>query len=430
MYLLNCNKLCYITLNLCKKQQLYEKKENIMRFVRKLFIFILFCFVFYAFEYSAKAATLSKIRLGKQDDKTVRVVAHIDEKNPCRIFTLENPARVVLDFENTALDKKCVQNVPSSTGFVQSTRLGEPIANKTRVVLETTAVPSFSDGFYLAPPVGKKEWRYVLDLKLAENKVKLPVATSERLMPIAASAKTTFAQNTQISQKKLTKPLIVLDPGHGGSDPGAISQTGRYEKNLTLQMAKEVKAALEKTGKYRVLMTRDTDKALALRQRIRFAHDHKADLFISIHADSAKNKKAKGLSVYTISEKASDKEAQLLAERENKADIILGIDLSDQTPEVSNILIDLEKRATMDKSALFANLLVDKMASNITLVPNAHRFAGFVVLKSPSISSVLIEIGYLSNRQEEKLLTTSSYRAKLANSIVQAVHGYFDNIYE
>ena len=193
MYLLNCNKLCSITLNLCKKQQLYEKKENIMRFVRKLFIFILFCFVFYAFEYSAKAATLSKIRLGKQDDKTVRVVAHIDEKNPCRIFTLENPARVVLDFENTALDKKCVQNVPSSTGFVQSTRLGEPIANKTRVVLETTAVPSFSNGFYLAPPVGEKEWRYVLDLKLAENKVKLPVATSERLMPIAASAKTTFA---------------------------------------------------------------------------------------------------------------------------------------------------------------------------------------------------------------------------------------------
>ena len=109
---------------------------------------------------------------------------------------------------------------------------------------------------------------------------------------------------------------------------------------------------------------------------------------------------------------------------------ILGIDLSDQTPEVSNILIDLEKRATMDKSALFANLLVEKMSSNVTLVPNAHRFAGFVVLKSPSIPSVLMEIGYLSNRQEEKLLATPSYRAKLANSVAQAVQKYFDNIYE
>ena len=400
-----------------------------MHFIRNLLAFVLFCFGFYAEVFSANAATLSKIRLGKQDEKTVRIVAHIDEKNACRVFTLDNPSRVVLDFEDTSLSKQCTQNVPKPTGFVQSTRLGEPVKKKTRVVLETSDLPSFSDGFYLAPPVGEKDWRYVLDLKL-DNKVDLPVSTSEKLMPIAASPAPKKEQVTQDAQKKLTKPLIVIDPGHGGSDPGAISQTGKYEKNLTLQMAKEVKAALEKTGKYRVLMTRDTDKALALRQRIRFAHNNKADLFISIHADSAKNKNAKGLSVYTISERASDKEAQLLAERENKADIILGIDLSDQTPEVSNILIDLEKRATMDKSALFANLLVDRMASNVTLVPNAHRFAGFVVLKSPSIPSVLIEIGYLSNKQEEKLLSTPSYRAKLANSITQAVHNYFDNIYE
>ena len=195
-------------------------------------------------------------------------------------------------------------------------------------------------------------------------------------------------------------------------------------------MAQETKKALEKTGKYRVLLTRDKDKALALRERIKFAHNHEADLFISIHADSAKNKKAKGLSVYTISEKASDKEAQLLAERENKADIILGIDLSNELPEVSNILIDLAKRDTMDKSALYANLLVDKMAKKVTLLKDAHRFAGFVVLKSPSIPSVLIEIGYLSNKQEEKLLQKSSYREKLAESIVQAVNAYFDSLYE
>ena len=371
----------------------------------------------------AAPAKLSLIRLGKQDEKTVRVVAHLNEKNPCRVFTLQNPSRVVLDFEDTIVDKKCVQNTPSATGFVKETRLGEPLPNQTRIVLETTEVPVFDDGFYLSPAKGEKEWRFVIDLKLDKNNAK--AQKESVLMPIAASSTPSKA-----SLKKLTKPLIVLDPGHGGSDPGAISASGKYEKNLTLKMAQETKKALEKTGKYRVMLTRDKDKALALRDRIKFAHKHEADLFISIHADSAKNKKAKGLSVYTISEKASDKEAQLLAERENKADIILGIDLSNELPEVSNILIDLAKRDTMDKSAHYANLLVGKMAKKVTLLKDAHRFAGFVVLKSPSIPSVLIEIGYLSNKQEEKLLQKSSYREKLAESIVQAVNTYFDTVYE
>lgn len=375
---------------------------------------------------NAAPAKLSQIRLGRQDDKTVRVVAHLDNKNPCRIFTLQNPARVVLDFENTVLDKSCVEKTPPATGFIKETRLGEPLPKQARIVLETADVPVFNEGFYLAPNPTEKEWRFVLDLKLDGSVSVQTNDSASVLMPISASTQSQKpAQN-----KKFEKPLIVLDPGHGGTDPGAISASGKYEKNLTLQMAKDTKKALEKTGKYRVLLTRDTDKALALRERIRFAHKYEADLFISIHADSAKNKNAKGLSVYTISERASDREAQLLAERENKADIILGIDLSNELPEVSNILIDLAKRDTMDKSAHYANLLVKQMRRNVTLVPNAHRFAGFVVLKSPSIPSVLIEIGYLSNRQEEKLLQKSCYRAKLANSITEAVNAYFASVYD
>ncbi|MBO5997467.1 MAG: N-acetylmuramoyl-L-alanine amidase [Alphaproteobacteria bacterium] len=297
------------------------------------------------------------------------------------------------------------------------------MAKQTRIVLETTTVPEFSTGLYLAPTKTEKNWRFFVDLKA--DKASTPKKEEQAPPP---EKDIVDSQPTE-QVKRLKKPLVVLDPGHGGTDPGAISISGKYEKNLTLKMAQETKKVLEKTGKYRVLLTRDTDKALALRDRIRFAHKHEADLFISIHADSAKNKKASGLSVYTISEKASDKEAQMLAERENKADIILGIDLSNELPEVSNILIDLAKRDTMDKSAHYANLLVQKMAKNVTLVPNAHRFAGFVVLKSPSIPSVLIEIGYLSNPKEEKLLQNSAYRGKLANSIVQAVDNYFDTVY-
>ena len=390
---------------------------GLKRYIFTLFFYLLFCFLG-AENALAVTANLSQIRLGRQDDKVVRLVVHLTQKKDCRVFTLQNPPRVVLDFEDTRLDKSSTENVPTATSFVRETRLGEPLPKQTRIVLETTAVPSFEEGFYLSPSGSERTWRYVLDLK-SDNQTQISVS-----MPPATT------QTTQTSTKKLSKPLIVLDPGHGGSDPGAISASGKYEKNLTLKMAQETKKALEATGKYRVMLTRDTDKALALRDRIRFAHKYEADLFISIHADSARNKKAKGLSVYTISEKASDREAQLLAERENKADIILGIDLSNELPEVSNILIDLAKRDTMDKSAHYANILVQKMAKNVTLVSNAHRFAGFVVLKSPSIPSVLIEIGYLSNPQEEKLLQKSDYRAKLANSIVQAVHTYFDTVYD
>lgn len=392
---------------------------------RYFFIFVCLCFSWTIFMANAYAGTakVTQVRFGKQDDKTVRVVVHMTDKNPYRVFTLQNPSRVVLDFENTILDKACANKMPSPIEFIKQARAAEPLPRQTRVVLETSLVPEFSQGLFLSPAKGEKEWRFFVDLKATGKAPKIE-QKKETPKPVTESS----AQNkSSVLQQK--KPLIVLDPGHGGSDPGAISISGKYEKNLTLKMAQETKKALEKTGKYRVMLTRDTDKALALRDRIRFAHKYEADLFISIHADSAKNKNAKGLSVYTISERASDREAQLLAERENKADIILGIDLSNELPEVSNILIDLAKRDTMDKSAHYANLLVQKMAKNVTLVPNAHRFAGFVVLKSPSIPSVLIEIGYLSNPKEEKLLQKSDYRAKLSNSIVQAVNGYFDTVY-
>ncbi len=385
-------------------------------------LFLIFFLVSAVIALPAEAVFLNQIRFGKQSDKCVRVVAHMDQKTNCRVFTLKNPNRVVIDFEDTVLDPSLTQNMPDPLLFVNTVRLGTPLNGQARLVLETAGPVDFKDGFFLTPVQEGDTWRYVVDITsdgttAADNKTVL--------LPISPAPASTPAYKT-----KVQKPLVVLDPGHGGADPGAISYSGKYEKNLTLQMAKEVKKEIEKTGRYRVKLTRETDKALTLRGRIAFAHQNEADLFISIHADSAKNKKAKGLSVYTISERASDKEAQLLAERENKADIILGMDLSNEAPEVSNILIDLAKRDTMDKSSHYANILVKKMGRRVELVKNAHRFAGFVVLKSPNIPSVLIEIGYLSNREEERNLSKPAYRAKLATSIVEAIDDYFDTIYE
>ena len=392
--------------------------------VQKIFKFLwLWTVVFWGFSFSVSAADLVGLRFGQQSNQTARVVVQITEKKPVRLFTLKNPNRVVIDFNETDLKTDVSDTAPRPVLFIQKVRFGQPLPHQTRIVLEVDTLPIFDEGFYLAPMGGERYWRYVLDLKTSSAQ-KEPDAPSV-LLPLTSAIP---APSTTSSVVK--KPLIVLDPGHGGKDPGAISQSGRYEKNLTLTMAKETKKILESSGKYRVLLTRDKDVALALRERIAFAHKNKADLFISIHADSAKNKNAKGLSVYTISERASDKEAMALAERENKADIILGIDLSGETQEVSNILIDLAKRDTMEKSSHYANLLVSKMASQVTLVKDAHRYAGFVVLKSPNIPSVLIELGYLSNKQEEKLLAQSAYRNRLSKSILQAVDAYFNSIYE
>ena len=191
-------------------------------------------------------------------------------------------------------------------------------------------------------------------------------------------------------------------------------------------MAKETKEMLEKAG-FKVVLTRSTDVFISLRGRIKKAHDANGDLFISIHADSSKNRSAKGLSIYTISEKASDKEAAALAERENKADILYGMDLGEYQPEVGNILIDFAKKYAMDQSSIYADYVVREMKNLIQLVPNAHRFAGFVVLKSPNIPSVLLEMGYLSNRQEEKLMWKQSYRQKLSKALIQAIKVYFKN---
>ena len=374
------------------------------------------------YEGIAHAAVLSQIRLGLQPGNTIRLVAELSGKAAFSSFVLQNPTRIVIDFEDTKEEKNLRNTLPSPVSFIKSMRIGHPKIGTTRFVLESSSPVTLREGFFLTPTQAGQSWRFVLDMSAPSEQSTQPPTV---LLPIAPSPPQPKVETTQTK-----KPLVVIDPGHGGKDPGAISTSGRYEKNLTLKMAQEDKQALDKTGKYRVLLTRTTDKALALRERVRFAHDNRADLFISIHADSAHNKKARGLSVYTISEKASDKEAAMLAERENKADIILGTDLSNELPEVSSILIDLAKRDTMSKSAHFATALVKEMQSQITLVKQAHKFAGFVVLKSTNVPSVLLELGYLSNPQEEKLLATSGYRATLANAIVRAVDQYFNTIYD
>ena len=232
-------------------------------------------------------------------------------------------------------------------------------------------------------------------------------------------------------KKREDRKVIVIDAGHGGVDPGAISVSGAYEKDITLPMALALKKALEQDGRYKAVLTRSTDVFLRLRERVEVARAAGADLFISLHADSVGSpigaQTVRGASVYTLSEQASDKEAEALANKENKADIIAGVDLGGKSIDVSNILIDLAQRESMNEAARFAALLVDDLKDVVPVLDRSHRFAGFAVLKAPDIPSVLIEMGYLSNRADEKRLRSDADRAKLAAAMRRAVDSFFAN---
>jgi N-acetylmuramoyl-L-alanine amidase len=227
------------------------------------------------------------------------------------------------------------------------------------------------------------------------------------------------------SSRTDARRVIVLDPGHGGVDPGAISVTGAFEKDLTLAMAQAVRDQLVASGRYRVVLTRDSDVFLRLRDRVAKAREAEAELFISLHADSIGSTDVRGMSIYSLSENASDREAATLAARENRADALDGINLTAENDEVVNILISLAQRDTMNQSRRFANMLVDEMGRQSRLVPRPHRSAGFAVLTAPDIPSVLIEMGYLSSPQDAKLLSQMEHRARMARSLLRSVDGYF-----
>ena len=401
-------------------------------FLRKgTFTFFSLCLLlFLSPPSSAEAAGITNMRVG-QGIGSVRMVFDADKSFDYKVFLLTSPKRLVVDTQNIAVSPKIEKSLDKNN-IVSQTRVGKAGVDGTRIVFDLQKPVIIKKVFMLAPQ-SSFGWRFVIDLEITTerdfvSKVGNDHAFSNDSYTTPAAFKTA-SKNTKATpvKKNVSKKIIVLDPGHGGQDPGAIGYSGVYEKNITLAMAKELKAILEKKG-YKVYLTRNRDIFIPLRERVRIARRYEADLFLSIHADSALNRKATGLSVYTLSETASDKEAAALAERENKADVIAGLDFSEHSKEVSDILITLAQRETMNRSSEFATFMVQEMKKSVKLVDNTHRFAGFAVLKGPDIPAVLLEMGYLSNRTEEKLLKQKSYRNKLATSVGRAIDRYFDNM--
>jgi N-acetylmuramoyl-L-alanine amidase len=217
------------------------------------------------------------------------------------------------------------------------------------------------------------------------------------------------------------KPLVVIDAGHGGKDVGAISVRGGYEKEVTLAIARATARRLERSGRVRVRLTRDDDRFIPLGGRVNIARAARADLFISVHADAAGNAEARGASVYTISTVASDEVAERLAARENKADIIGGVNLGIEAPDVGDIMIELSRRATTNVSVAFAEVLQEELESRMRFRGEFHHFAGFRVLKAPDVPSVLLETGYVTNGEDSDFLFSGEGQLRVADGIARAV---------
>jgi len=441
----------------CFRHRVFGGKINLKlccynKFTIPVFLLLLMFFTI----TPAQALTVQDVRIGLHPGNT-RVVLELSEASPFRAFVLDNPWRLVVDMPTFGWQAGQISRPAGS--LIKTIRQGALDPGISRVVIDLEEPVSLQKAFLIKKDGGKPD-RLVIDFKQTSaagfalekgkslgnlkaegfrNETPPLVATVTPPLPNQQQTKQA-STGMALPQKKPSesaspyshapqekKYFIVIDAGHGGVDPGAIGANGVFEKHIALAMAKELKQILEDTGRYKVLLTRDRDVYLRLFQRVEIARSHSADLFISLHADSIGKGNVRGASIYTLSEKASDEQTARLADRENKADIIAGIDISHEDKQVADILIDIAMRDTMNQSKFFANTIIETMGhGGINILEKPHRSAGFAVLKAPDIPSVLIEMGFMSNKSEAQLLSEPSYRRKVARTIVQGIDAYFE----
>lgn len=358
------------------------------------------------------------------DDKESRLIVDLTRKMDVRAFTLSNPYRVVVDLPQTVfqLPSKAGE---SGRGLIKAFRYGLVMAGGSRIVVDVAKPVRVDRAFVLEPRDGQPA-RLVLDLSATDRASFMRnMAQQASALPLSDPRK---AAEAPAQPSGDPRPLIVIDPGHGGPDTGAKVADGEImEKHMVLDFSMTLRDQLEKSGKYRVVLTRVDDTFIPLGERVKMARQRQAALFISIHADSLPKTEGdvQGATVYTLSDKASDSEAAKLAESENRSDVVAGIDLSREPGDVADILIDLAQRETKGFSHQFARTLVGEMKTAMRLHKKPLKSASFVVLKAPDVPSVLVELGYMTNKQDLKLLMSEGWRAKAAESMVQAVDAFF-----
>lgn len=363
-------------------------------------------------------ARITDLRLGESGPVT-RLVFDVSEPIGHQVFVLPDPYRLIVDLPE--VDWSQASKKLPAKGQVMAVRYGTYRPGTARVVLDLKGPVAIRQAVVLPPQDGRGH-RFVLDVQASDRATFL---ASGRPPPPDPTPPPSKSANAAKPKRTDGKRVVVLDPGHGGVDPGTIGFSGTYEKDVTLEVALELARRLRASKKYTVHLTRDDDFFVRLRERVQFAREHNADLFMSLHADSLHDPSVRGATVYTLSDRGSDAVAEALAAKENKADAIAGIDLGRETDAVQSILIDLAQRETRNHSAKFAGLVVPEIGRQARVWRDGRRSAAFAVLKAPDVPSVLVEMGYLSNRQDERFLTSAKGRRAIVESLARGVDRYF-----
>ena len=380
----------------------------------------------------AWAATVERVDVGGD-----RIVIHFDQSvGSATAFAIDTPQRIAVDVAGAEPGARA-----HAGGLVDSVREGRLASGGTRIVFDLSRAAVVSEGTF-----GADGRDLTLQLRTVDDATFARAAADRRLSIVpplslltAAPSRSRYqvsravpaAQRGRVALPRVygaddSRPLVVIDAGHGGFDPGAINpETGLREKDVTLRIARAIRDELVAGGRVRVALTREDDRFLVLQERYGIARRLHADLLISIHCDSVAAGDATGASVYTLSEVASDRESARLAARENRADIINGVDLGGANADVSSLLIDLTQRETMNGSATFARLLGREATGLVPMQTNFHRMASLMVLKAPDVPAVLLETGYISNARDVAFIDSAAGRRRIATAIENAVNAHF-----
>jgi N-acetylmuramoyl-L-alanine amidase len=375
------------------------------------------------------------------DAKQTRFVLDLDKTVPFRAFALADPYRVVVDVPQINFQ------LPAGTGtagrgLIKAFRYGLVMPGGSRIVFDLTGPAKIANSYVLEAANGQPS-RLVLEFAetdptsfiqslTSESRPELrpAIADAAANAPASPEAKSDAGPEPKPSDSKPevadSRPLIVIDPGHGGPDNGTQAN-GQNEKSLVLAFGLALRDRIEKGGKYRVVMTRTDDTFIPLNDRVKIARSQSAALFVSIHADFLPHREGdvQGATIYTVSDRASDAEAERLAEAENKADAIGGVNLTEEPTDVADILIDLAQRETRTFSNRFARLLAGEMKNATRMYKHPLKSAGFRVLKAPDVPSVLVELGYVSNKADLEHLVSENWRSKTVGSMAQAIDAFF-----
>ena len=417
---------CQLIKNINTKIMSFKRFYKNHKIIINAFLLSIILLIIFALQNNTLANNRSQNQITKisiTDHKNFsKLEFSLTEAIKYRVFTINNPERLVIDLDNTSL-KTSTQNI--SHPLFLSIRNNIDQQKKLRIVFDLKHSIKINNSEIIKSQNNKQN--LIINFS-PESQIpnRYTIKSDDQIYKLLnrETNKVKYA-----SKKPKSLPIIIIDSGHGGKDPGTIGKYIRSkEKYITLNYARELKKQLDKTKKFKVLLTRNKDYFIPLQKRVSIARGLKADLFISLHANYSPNKETSGFSIYTLSEKSSDKESELLARKENKSDIIGGANFGNTSGDILKTLINLSQRSTMNESAKFAEIVIKLIKKNkIETLQETHRFAGFRVLTAPDIPSVLIELGYLSNKKEEKKLNNPEYKRKVSNTLVVAIERYFIN---